>query len=249
MKSFGTTLIVLLLHISLFSQDSSTVKPAEPVKTKVAGAVSLTNNGISLVPAFSLEKPAAIFDLAISRKKFSFEPEFAFGFQDIKPWYFVFRFRYKLIETQKFNLGLGFHPGFLFNTTNFVINGSSQEQFTAARFFVGAITPTFIISDKFNIGTYYQYSRGYNINLRQSQFIGLNLGISNINLGRKFNFKATPQIYYLNNDGKEGYYANASITLARQGLPFSISTLLNKKLKSEIESKDFLWNLSLTYSF
>jgi hypothetical protein len=251
MKYFNSILFFLLLSLPVISQtqDSTLIKPNDTEKTTVSGAVSVTNNGISLVPAFSLEKPAAIFDLAIRRKRFSFEPQLAFGFKDVKPWYFVFWFRYKVIETKKFNVGFGFHPGFLFNTTNFVINGNAEEQFTAARFFVGAISPTYNISDKFTIGAYYQYARGYNINLKQSQFFGLNLGISNIALGSKFYFKASPQIYYLNNDGLKGYYANANLTLLRKSIPFSISTLINTKLKSDIESKNFLWNLTLTYSY
>lgn len=253
--------LLALLFCSLkgVSQVADSIKRIDPVldtttrqenkKSVVSGAVSVTNNGISLVPAFSLEKPAAIFDISIKKKKFSFEPEFALGFEDIKPWYFVFWFRYKLIETSKFNLGVGFHPGFLFSTTNIFDNGVSKEYFTTARFFVGALTPSYTIAKDISVGVYYQYSRGYNIDLKQSQFLGANLNFSNISLGSKFYIKAAPQVYYLRNDEKDGFYANASITLAKRNLPFSVSTLLNKKLQSEIPSKNFLWNISFTYSY
>lgn len=254
------TILFFLIHfgLMLYSQIPDSTKRLDmgfdslkkkEKKTLVSGAIAVTNNGISLVPAFSLEKPAAVFDLYVKRNKFSFEPELAFGFKDAKPWYFVFWVRYKLIESSKFNLGVGFHPGFLFSTINLMENGINKEYFTTARFFVGAITPTYNLSKDISIGGYYQYSRGYNIDLRQSQFIGANCNFSNVRFGNKFFMKASPQVYYLKNDNLDGFYANASITIAKRNFPFSTSTLLNTKLKSDIPSKNFIWNVSFTYSY
>jgi hypothetical protein len=146
-------------------------------------------------------------------------------------------------------MGVGFHPGFLFSTTNLVVNGVNQEYFTTARFFVGALSPTYNFSKDVSVGVYYQYARGYNIDLKQSHFLGANCNFSNIGLGQTLYMKATPQVYYLKNDDKDGFYVNASITLAKRDLPLSISTLLNKKLNSDIESKNFIWNITLTYSY
>ncbi|MCU0339256.1 MAG: hypothetical protein MUE30_05180, partial [Spirosomaceae bacterium] len=59
---------------------------------------SITNNGFSFIPAFSLGRPAAIFNLNINGgKRFSFEPEFRFALEDGRPWSFIFIWRYKLI--------------------------------------------------------------------------------------------------------------------------------------------------------
>jgi hypothetical protein len=52
------------------------------------GAVTVTNNGISLIPTFTLGKPAVIFDLSIG-KRVSFDPQLRFALEG-KPWSFVF---------------------------------------------------------------------------------------------------------------------------------------------------------------
>jgi hypothetical protein len=227
----------------IFSQSS------DSTKTTVTAAVTVTNNGISLVPAFSLEKPAAIFDLSVKRKKISFEPQLAFGFEQAKPWYFLFWLKYKMIDKPKFNFDIGFHPGFVFSTTNIVTNGVSQEYFTTQRFFVGALIPTYTVNEKLSIGGYYHHAFGYNSNLKNSDFLSLNVNFSSINLGNKYFIKAVPQVYFLKMDDKHGYYVSSEFTLAERDFPLSAITLLNQKIDSEISGDDFLWNISLRYSF
>ena len=243
MKKTSLLLLIVLTRLMVYSQE------ADSIRTQVSGAVSLTNNGISLVPAFSLEKPALLFDLAVKRKRFSFEPQLAFGVEDAKPWYFVFWLRYKLVEARKFKLDLGVHPGFLFSTIRLPENGVSKEYFTTSRFFVGALTPTYTITPNISVGAYYQHARGYNSDIRQSDFAGLNLNFSDIPLGARYYLKAVPQVYYLKNDDQDGYYLNTNVSAHKRDFPFSVSALLNKKLRSEIPSDDFLWNLTVSWSF
>jgi hypothetical protein len=238
-------LLLFLLHFSLpgFSQKT------DSTKTLVTGAVAVTNKGISTVPTFSLEKPAAIFDLSVRRNRFSFEPQLAFGFKDAKPWYFVFWLRYKLVETSKFNMGVGFHPGFVFSTTNLLTNGVNKEYFTTSRFFVGELTPSYALSKNTSIGFNYLHARGYNSDLRQLNFLGLNCNFSNIRLGSQFFMKAIPQLYYLKTDDTDGFYLTSTFTLSKKGCPFSISSVMNKTLRTNISGDSFLWNLSLRYSY
>jgi hypothetical protein len=75
------SLMLGLVHLSTAQQVDSTT---QMVNFKVTGSV--TNNGFSFIPAFSLGKPAAIFNLNINGgKRFSFEPEFRFALQDGRP--------------------------------------------------------------------------------------------------------------------------------------------------------------------
>ncbi|PQV59874.1 hypothetical protein CLV53_113100 [Sediminibacterium magnilacihabitans] len=240
-----TLLLFFLLHFSLLGFSQKT----DSTKTLVTGSVSVTNNGISTVPTFSLEKPAAIFNLSVRRNRFSFEPELAFGFKDAKPWYFVFWFRYKLVETAKFNMGVGFHPGFVFSTTNILDNGVNKEYFTTSRFFVGELTPSYALSKNTSIGFNYLHARGYNSDLRQLNFLGLSCNFSNIGLGNRFFIKAVPQVYYLKTDDTDGVYLTSTFTFAKRGCPFSVSSVMNKTLRTTIPGDDFLWNISLTYSY
>ncbi|MFN8209336.1 MAG: hypothetical protein U0T33_00010 [Bacteroidales bacterium] len=243
MKKTTIFILLTLLNLPLFSQ-----KP-ESTKATVSGSAGVTSNGISLVPAFSLKKPAAIFDVYVKKNKFSFEPEMTFSMEDAKPWYFVFWLRYKLIESSKFNLGLAFHPGFLFATEHFLTGGVNREYVTTSRFFVGAISPSYSFTEWFSAGLYYQYARGYNSDLKQGHFFGINCNFSDIKLGSSYFVKILPQVYYLNNDHLEGFYACSTFTLAKRDFPLSISALMNQKLKSDIPSDDFLWNVTLTCSF
>jgi hypothetical protein len=50
-------------------------------------------------------------------------------------------------------------------------------------------------------------------------------------------------------DGVDGFYAAQTLSLGHQKVPVSLATTMNIKLKSEIETKDFDWNISLIYSF
>jgi hypothetical protein len=58
------------------------------------------------------------------------------------------------------------------------------------------------------------------------------------------------QVYYLKMDDNDGYYATSTVTLAKKNFPFSISSILNKAIETNIPlGKDFTWNLSLVYTF
>jgi hypothetical protein len=37
--------------------------------------------------------------------------------------------------------------------------------------------------------------------------------------------------------------------MAKRNSPFSISSMMNKAIKTDIAGKDFNWNISLAYSF
>lgn len=240
-------LLLALLHLCVFVFAQKQDSTKAPIS--VSGAIAATNNGISLVPTFSLGKPATIFDLAVRKKRFSFEPQLAFAFKEVKPWYFIFWLRYKLVETSKFRMGVGFHPGFVFSSNNLLNNGITKEYFTASRFFVGELSPSYSISKKVSVGLYYLHSRGFNSDLKQLNFVGFNTVFSNITLGNQFLLRLAPQIYYLKTDDKDGCYFTSTVSLSKKGLPFSLSSTLNKKVKSNIVSNDFVWNISLAYLY
>src|SRR5512145_956480 len=83
--------------------------------THVAGAVTITNNGISLLPALTLGKPAGILDVAIWRGGLSFEPQFRVALEG-KPWSFIFWLRYRSPSSKKLHLVVGAHPAVVFRT-------------------------------------------------------------------------------------------------------------------------------------
>lgn len=240
-----TFLIFGCLNHPIFAQQADTLKPT----IFVSGAISVTNNGISIIPTFMLGRPATIFDLIVRKKNFSFKPQFRFAIEDAKPWSFVFWLRYKLIQNKKIKMSVGAHPSTVFSNTTLSINGVSKELITIRRFFAGELTPTMILSKNVSLGLYYLYSRGLAEATKTTNYVGLIGNLSNIKLGRDFNLNASPQLYYLQLDENEGFYATSTFTLAKRNFPLAISSILNKKIKSTITSEDFVWNVSLIYSY
>lgn len=231
-----------------FAQSPDTTKRILSLR----GTVSATNNGFSLIPTFSLGKPALVTIFSVSgSKRLSFEPEFRYGL-DFKPWSFVFIWRYKLIKKERFQFVLGTHlPALNFITASVIKNGVPTDVIQTRRFFpVVEAIPRYSVSKNFSLSLYYLYGGGFEKGLvKHSNFVNFSPVFHHIPLAKNWFLRFNPQFYYLQMDANKGIYTAAGLTLARQNLPISISTLVNKRLKSTIVSKDFDWNVSLNYSF
>jgi len=105
--------ILFVLILSLVTQFCLSQK--RDSSFHVAGAVTVTNKGISLVPTFTLGKPATIFDLSMGKRKLYFEPQLRFALEG-KPWSFLFWWRYRLLSKNKMAVTLGGHPAMNFKT-------------------------------------------------------------------------------------------------------------------------------------
>ncbi len=216
----------------------------------LSGAVSVTNNGISIVPSFSLGKPAAIFNISAGKNKLSFEPEFAFSLKG-KPWYFLFWTRYKLANTSKFKLTAGTHLGLNFITSILPINGDSVEATVSRRYLAGELFPRYLLTKDVSIGIYYLYSHGLDPGtIKNTNFLTLNVNFSKIKLSKQFFVSINPQFYYLKLDAEDGFFITSSFAVSKKNFPLFISSIINKKIKSNITgSRDLLWNVSLIYAF
>jgi hypothetical protein len=238
--------VFLMLARLTFSQGADSTKKEFHLK----GAITVTNKGISTVPTFTLGKPAGIFDLSMGKKKLSFEPQLKFSLKG-KPWSFLFWWRYKLISDKKFTLTLGGHPALNFRTDSFYINGEQRATIVARRYLAGEVVPNYFISKNISVGLYYLYSRGLDHGtIRKGHFLTVNTSFSHIKLGDKFFARFTPQVYYLYQDGKDGFYFTSSLTLVKRNFPISFQSLTNKIIQTNVPgSYDFLVNFSLIYSF
>ena len=104
-KLFFLSFFVAFLWHTSFTQQADSTKSI----SHFSGAVSLTNNGISLIPTFSLGKPATIISLSMGRGRLSFEPELRFSLE-ANPRSFLFWWRYKLVRSDKFAINVGIPP-------------------------------------------------------------------------------------------------------------------------------------------
>lgn len=215
-----------------------------------SGAVTVTNNGISLIPTFSLGDPAAIFNLNMGRRKLSFEPELRFALEG-RPWSFLFWWRYQAVETEKFHLRVGLHPALNFRRQSVELNGETRTATITRRYFAWELAPNYFVGKNISVGMYYLYSRGLDQGTTKSNhFVTVNAGFHHISLPADLFLRIVPQVYYLKLDRDDGFYATATITLAHRTIPFSLQSIMNKIIDTNVPgSKDFSWNLSLIYSF
>ncbi len=243
---FIFVLIILFVAHFTFSQKTDSAKNI----THFSGSVSVTNNGISLVPTFSLGKPAAIFMFSVGKGRLSFEPDLRFALEG-KPWSFLFWWRYKIVQSGKFRLTAGAHPAINFRTFRLPVNGDSSDVIVARRFLAGELTPNYILSKNVSVGFYYLFAIGFDATTpRYGHFITVNSHISDIRLPGKLSMSVVPQFFYLKQDKSDGFYFTSSATVSRKNFPLSISSIINKTISGNIPgSKNFIWNASIIYSF
>lgn len=211
--------------------------------------LSVTNNGFSIIPAFTLGDPAAFLDMRMGNKRWSFEPQFRYALEG-RPWSFVFIYRYKAIVKPKFQLTFGGHlPGINYITKQVTVNGITEELSVARRFLALEIIPTYKISEHTSIGMYYLRGHGFQKHGPQnSNFLSLQGNFTKIKLVGKTYFSFNPQVFYLKVDATDGFYVNATTTFGVKGFPITISSIINKAIESDIPAKDFDWNISLIYT-
>ena len=240
-------LFVLLLRLApvAFSQERES-----RTDTHIAGVISITNKGISIIPSFTLGKPAVVFDLSMGKRKLSFEPQLRFALEG-KPWSFIFWWRYNLLTTKKWRLNIGAHPSFVFRTESVVTDGGLEDVLVVRRYVAGELSSSYTLSPNVNLSTFYLYARGLqDYSHRNTNFVGLNMGLSKSLLSDQYTMSVRPQVYYLKMDEDGGLYFTATFTLSRRDFPLSLSALFNKIIETDISAgEDYLWNVSLTYAY
>lgn len=248
MTKLNLLLFILIIGITTasFAQDSSDAAK----KYRVAGSASLTNNGISLIPNFSLGDPATLFNLSVTRGRFSFDTDFNFSLE-AKLWYILYWLRYQVVNHGKFQVGTATHLGLNFKPSEMIIDGNQKNTTLTERYWVVDISPRYSISKNLAVGIYYLHSVGLDPGtVGNSNFITLNANFSNIHLLKDFYLGINPQIYYLKQDHPDGFYFTSTFTLSKSKCPVSISSLLNKEIETDITAgKGFVWNIALKYSF
>jgi len=239
---------VLMLFVATYASYGQSAE-STPKTNSFGGFVTATNNGISLIPTFSLGKPAMLFGMNVGRK-LTFEPEFRFSMEG-KPWVFIFWWRYKFIYTEKVHFTAGINPSMRFVTVPITINGVTNEVIIINRNIALDLSPNYYLTKNISIGMYYLKSHSLENNtIQNTDFITINTEFSHIKLIKPFYFKFKPQFYFLRMDDRHGFYFTSRQTLAMEDFPLSLESVINKEIDADIlGSKDFVWNISLIYSF
>ena len=227
------------------STNDSTSRPLH-----INGSIGLTNNGISIIPTFSLNAPATIFNFSIYKNKFSFDPDVRVTLDGRKGG-MIFWFRYKFIQSGKLSISGGAHPAYNLALKTITENGKTWNITQARRFFAYEINTNYKISEHISIGPYLLRGMGLQKDgPKSTYFLALNTNFSNLKLGNQFRFSWTPQFYYLHLDKNDGVYLANNFKFSHDKSPFSLQSVMNKEIRTNITGgKKFAWNLILSYSF
>lgn len=230
-----------------YSQQVDTTKPV----TYFSGSLSLTSNGFSIIPTFSLNSPAVITQLSWRKRKFSIDPDIRLT-PNMKKGSMVLWFRYYPIEKKRFSLRVGAHPAMNFQLRTITdTNGISSEISQMRRFLAWELAPSYRITQHWTIGLY--YLQGYGLQKdgpQATHFINLSSGITNIRFGPWIRMALYPAVYYLNLDGYDGFYFTDTVDMSHIKWPVSLSAAVNQTFTSDIPGNQiFMWNVSLNYHF
>lgn len=214
------------------------------------GNISVTQNGMSLIPAFSLGKPAAIAELSLGGERLSFDPEIRFDLNG-QPWSFIFWWRYQIVRPSRFRLHVGAHPSFIFrNTTVLSAKGQPVESMEGRRFFAGEIGPSYKISDQVRLGGVFLVGRSLGkVPMELNQFYAVNTTLNAFKPTHNWTIQARPMAFYLQMNDRRGVFLSSSFLIAHKHFPLALGSIVSRKTVSTIEVEDWIWNISLIYSF
>ena len=243
---------IFILTLFLFANFIEAQDESNEKEIFISGQINLTNNGFSFIPLFSLGKPATTINLSVGGKRLSFDPQFRFDLDGMRPWSFLFIWHYKLIKKERFQLRLGsYFPAYAFTELDYSRNSRSVKILTPQRFFIWTTNLNYVINKNISVGLFYLNGKGLEKvdQTKQGNFISLRSYVQNINLSKSFNLSFNPEIYFLKIDSNQGYYVAQTFTIRHSKLPFSISTTMNKAINSNINAKPFDWNIGFNYNF
>lgn len=242
-------LLLLVAHVSALptahAQDGHT-----KTLDNFSGSVGVMSNGISTIPNLSLGKPAAAFIMAAEKNGLSFEPEFRFSLEG-QPWVFLFWWRYDLVRKERFQVDVGLQPAVSFRPFDASGEGTSQDVLEARRFLAGELSAQYRLASNVRVGVYYLYSHGFEPSTPDHiHYLSFNGSVPSLRLPNGFALGVRPQLYYLNIDARDGFYATMNLALSNPKLPLSVTSTVNIPLRTRITgSPDFLWNVGLVYAF
>lgn len=215
-----------------------------------SGFVGVTNNGFSIIPTFSLNRPAVVTNFAWRKNRFSFNPDIRLV-SDASKGGMIFWLRYQLVEQKKFSLRVSAHPAFTLVKRIVSDNTASQEITEMLRFLAYEITPNYQITPNWSVSAVYLQGNALQLHgPQETKVLFLNTNISNIKLGGDLRFQLVPSFYFLNTDGYTGKYLSLTGILSKKESPFTIQSTINQTFTSTIpDNKQFMWNVMLSYNF
>jgi hypothetical protein len=215
-------------------------------KLKFNGNLSLNSNGMAPIPSFSLNDPALIAAFTLQKKRFSFDPQIAYGL-NLRPWIIDTWVHYRLIYKPSFELRTGIDFGMIFSeykTEDYTILQGQQ-------YITLELAGIYKISPKSSVSLMYWNDNGQDPETINGNFINLVYDRTDIKVGRTFFLSVNVQLFYIGYTGNnDGLFISPRIASSVSNLPFSLFLQVTQALTSNIEPyPGFKWNAGLAYIF
>ena len=239
---FTFCLLFIFIAIVSFSQESTITSKR---KLQTTASFSLNSNGMAPVPAFSLEKPAIMASVILTKNRFSYEPTLAFGL-DSRPWFIDNWMHYKLIIRPVFELRAGFNPSAYLEQ----YKPSGEFVWHSQRYFTFELAEMYRFSPVSSMSLLYWNDRGQEKMSIKGHYLALFWERSDLKIGQKVKMNLNFQLYYIDYEGNnDGLFISPKITTSLRNSPFSLFLMANKALDSNITPfPKFKWNLGISYS-
>jgi hypothetical protein len=238
-------LLSIILCFTFTLSYSASVADSTGKKLVTTASVSLNSNGIASIPAFSLDKPAVIASMSLTKNRFSYDPTLAYGL-DFRPWYIDNWLHYKIVRRPVFDLVAGFNISTFGSRYYF---GEGENVWINQRYFALSMTGTYKPTSKDTFILAYWSDNGQDGGIK-GHFINLVGQRSDINLGEKTSLTAFLQVFYINYEGdNDGLFVTPNVSASFKNCPFSLFIMATQAITSNIKPfPGFRWNVGVAYT-
>lgn len=250
MKKFIQVISIILtigpLPAMVVAQNQDSLRNALSINS----TISITNNGFSFIPAFTLDKPAGVTIITISKNRWSFQNQTRYALNG-QPWAITFVTRYKVIDKPKATVTAGMYfPGISFFKTKVIESGTEKQVLQSQQAISPEFNASFPVSKRLMLGVTYLYNRSIGgVPPLNGHYGGIWAALFDLKVAGTVRLGIDTQLFYLNLDGLEGAYTSWNFIVSKKGFPITLSSMMFKTIKSNIGGKYANWNLSLNYVF
>ncbi len=238
-------LLVLSCFMSfpLWSQRDSLSQPVQ-----IQADVIVNTNGISRIPSLSLMKPAVQANLFLRKGRWVLDPQFFFSLE-AKPWINNFWLHYYAVQGKKWSVMPGGSLMLTHKSVPVQINGQNTERTVASRYLDLDLLISRKLTKHLSLNAYYLYIHGLDPGTFQALHFGaLSAAFQQIPLGKSWEFRANPQVYYLTQNGMEGYYFSLTTGVKPRSSDFGLFGMINAPFQTNyVPDNGFIWSLGINW--
>jgi hypothetical protein len=236
-----------LLLLFIFITGYSTEK-ADSSRSRLVfnGTVSINSNGIAPIPSFSLGKPALIAAFTLQKKRFSYDPQIAYGL-DMRPWIIDNWVHYRLIYKPEFELRTGVDFSMFFSE----YDAGDYKILQGQQYITFEIAGIYRISPLSALSLMFWSDNGQDHGSIRGNFYNMVYDRSDISIGKSLLLSLNVQLFYISYEGNnDGLFISPRIASSLRNIPLSLFFQATQALTTNIEPyPGFRWNIGLGYLF